>query len=93
MGVSCNHCDQEWDSDPARQVACPSCSADVGQQCERPSGHKCRIHADRDRLALEEICDYNRCPAAKDSGRPVASAGSASTQDESSTGNTRQATL
>ena len=32
----------------AREVACPKCSADVGQKCQRPSGHRVRTaHADR----------------------------------------------
>ena len=93
MGVSCNHCGQEWDSDPALKVACPSCSADVGQKCQRPSGHKCRIHSDRDRLALEEVCGYNKCPAAKASGRPVASSKSGSAKERTSTSGTQQATF
>ena len=93
MGASCNHCNQEWDRDPALEVACPSCSANVGQKCERPSGHKCRIHANRDRLALEEVCDYNKCPAAEGSGRPLAGSEGGSPQDGPSTSNTQQATL
>jgi predicted RNA-binding Zn-ribbon protein involved in translation (DUF1610 family) len=65
MTATCKNCDQEWERDPALEVACPSCAAEVGQRCQRPSGHRCRIHAARDRRALEEVCEavLNRCKA------------------------------
>lgn len=52
MTVHCRSCGQEWPQDPAKAVACPDCGADEGQRCVRPSGHRCAIHFDRDRLAL-----------------------------------------
>ena len=89
MGVTCKNCGKEWERDPALEVACPSCSAEVGQQCRRPSGHPCRIHAKRDRRALEEVCDYSTCPAAAGPGRPMRSA----SNEPSHNGETHQTTL
>jgi hypothetical protein len=88
MTASCNHCDEEWERDPALEVACPSCAAEKGQRCRRPSGHRCRIHAKRDWRALEEVCSYSTCPAANAPGRPVRST-SKGTDD----GETQQTTL
>ena len=89
MAVTCRNCGQEWERDPAVEVACPTCTAEVGQNCQRPSGHPCRIHAERDRRALEEVCDYSVCPASDAPGRPVWSAAGEQTHN----GETRQATL
>lgn len=39
----------------AREVPCPSCNADAGQKCERPSGHSVRkAHTDRKDAARNE---------------------------------------
>lgn len=89
MTASCNNCEQEWERDPALEVACPSCEAGVGESCWRPSGHRCRIHAERDRRAIEEVCDYSICPAADAPGRPVWS----TTNEENHRGETHQTTL
>lgn len=63
MTVTCNICDQEWDRDPALEVKCPTCLSEIGSPCYRPSGHKCTIHAPRDKLAVKLVCDYDPCPA------------------------------
>jgi len=39
MGMSCAHCDKSWEPDPVFQVDCPSCEAEAGEKCRRPSGH------------------------------------------------------
>jgi predicted nucleic acid-binding Zn-ribbon protein len=61
MSPSCSHCGQTWDQDPAYRVPCPSCDADVDQQCQRPSGHPADTHIGRDRLALVAT-DLEPCP-------------------------------
>lgn len=93
MGATCRNCGKEWDRDPALGVDCPTCSAGVGQQCKRPSGHGCRIHTKRDERALEEVCDYSKCPAASAPGRPAAGSGSDPKQNEATDSTTRQTTL
>lgn len=93
MGAKCRNCGKEWDRDPALEVACPSCPAEVGQKCERPSEHKCRIHTKRDQRALEEVCGYSKCPAADAPGRPAAGSGSGPQQTEQVGDSTRQTTL
>lgn len=67
MPVICSRCGQEWPRDPALEVACPVCHAPVGAECRRPSGHRVwagDIHPERDRLALQVVPGYGRCPAA-----------------------------
>ncbi len=61
MTIECSNCETEYDRDPALEVACPQCKADVGQRCRRPSGHTCSIHVGRDKKALREIDWYERC--------------------------------
>jgi hypothetical protein len=93
MGATCRNCGKEWDRDPALEVDCPTCSAEAGQQCERPSGHKCRVHTKRDERALEEVCDYSKCPATSAPGRPAAGSSSDPKRNETTNGTTRQTTL
>lgn len=64
MSASCNRCGETWDRDPALEVDCPTCSAEVGQKCRRPSGWEAPIHHDRDRLALQQVEGYEQCPVA-----------------------------
>ena len=67
MSVQCSACGQEWPRDPALEVACPVCRASVGAPCRRPSGHRVyggELHPDRDRLAMEVVPGYGRCPTA-----------------------------
>lgn len=59
--VTCRTCGETWPRDPAREVPCPMCKAKVGQQCRRPSGHRCSVHEQRDRLAVKEVDGYGRC--------------------------------
>jgi hypothetical protein len=57
-------CSKTWDRDPVLEVACPSCSADVGVKCRRPSGHGGNFvhpHDKRDLLADAEG-HYGECP-------------------------------
>lgn len=35
----CDGCGRRWTRDPVLEVECPSCDANVGVGCERPSGH------------------------------------------------------
>ena len=37
-----NGCGDEWERDPAQEVACPECPSTVGHQCTTlaPSGHR-----------------------------------------------------
>lgn len=51
--ATCRACGQHFPDDPARMVACPSCGANSGADCTRPSGHRRpKPHRSRDRLAL-----------------------------------------
>lgn len=61
MTVHCRTCGREFPRDPAKEVPCPQCGADVGSSCRRPSEHRCSIHHARDRLALA-LTDYGPCP-------------------------------
>jgi hypothetical protein len=71
MTVSWNARSQEWDRDPAVEVACPKCGAQIGRYCivRRPSGHTCNfgnktlIHPARDQLAID-LGFLQRCSAA-----------------------------
>lgn len=63
MTVTCKACGQQWLRDPALEVPCPHCFADVGIPCRRPSGHGCNIHPARDRAAMDRGF-LKRCPAA-----------------------------
>ncbi len=38
MTVSCTSCGQTWARDPALEVPCLVCNADVGEYCRRLSG-------------------------------------------------------
>lgn len=63
----CELCGEEWPRDPALEVECPTCKAEVGRWCRRPSGHRAMsLHADRDRRAMAEG-KLKPCP-----GRPQA---------------------
>jgi hypothetical protein len=67
MPIKCSACGQEWPRDPALEVVCPVCRAAVGAPCQRPSGHRVfggEPHPDRDRLAMQTVPGYGRCPAA-----------------------------
>ena len=64
-GVYCRKCSQEWRRDPALEVECPTCHAKQGRRCKRPSGHGVwgkEPHEERDRLAMETVPGYRRCP-------------------------------
>lgn len=63
--IQCSNCGQEWPRDPALEVECPTCRAKPGVLCRRPSEHECPVHATRDRLAMESVPGYGRCPAGK----------------------------
>lgn len=74
MGISCTNCGTEWERDPALEVACPSCAAEVGQRCRRPSGHPVNmgtqlrgIHAAREQHALGDGI-LEPCPANASTG-------------------------
>lgn len=57
-------CNVEWDRDPALEVECPDCKAQVGSGCRRPSGHGGNfvdLHAARD-LAADAAGAYGTCP-------------------------------
>lgn len=58
--VACHDCGQTWKRDPALEVPCPCCGADVGHGCRRPSGHNCEFHAERLQATLdagfEDMC-------------------------------------
>lgn len=62
MAVQCKGCGQTWPRDPALEVVCPTCNASVGVKCRRPSEHRCDIHHERDRLAME-MGFLEQCPA------------------------------
>lgn len=64
MTKYCNNCGLKFPQHPAKFVDCPHCPAEEGQRCERPSGHKCSIHRDRDLLALAKGI-APPCPEAK----------------------------
>ena len=68
MTVSCSNCGQSWERDPALEVSCPVCHADVGERCKRPSGHTVwggQPHPERDRLAMQAVPGYGQCPLGK----------------------------
>lgn len=70
--VRCARCQRQWRRDPALEVPCPSCGADVGQRCKRPSGHDAwAMHPERDRRALREVDGYEPCPANPEAERPA----------------------
>lgn len=54
MTIFCGLCGDGWERDPALEVRCPTCFRAPGRRCVRPSGHECKIHADRDQLAMDE---------------------------------------
>jgi predicted nucleic acid-binding Zn-ribbon protein len=53
MSPRCVNCGTEWDTDPRLGVACPTCGADAGEPCRRPSEHRCAPHVRRDRRAWD----------------------------------------
>jgi hypothetical protein len=71
MTVACSACGEQWPRDPALEVECPKCEAQVGNYCRvrRPSGHtanfgnKTLIHPARDQLAMD-MGLLERCSAA-----------------------------
>ena len=70
MSVSCAAFSQEWSRDPALEVICPNCNAQIGKFCaeKRPSGYRIRfgstlIHPARDQLAMD-LGFLQKCPAA-----------------------------
>lgn len=53
----CEHCNRLYIRHPSLEVRCPMCDADVGNPCQRPSGHDgpfVDFHADRGRRAVTE---------------------------------------
>ena len=53
--VTCRTCNRTMPGDPVLEVTCPSCGAEPGTKCSRPSEHSGSFvhpHAKRDRLAL-----------------------------------------
>ena len=78
--IPCSHCGKEWDTDPVFEVRCPTCGAEPGQKCRRPSGHLVwnqkwpglpkGAHPKRDIQALKEgkygPCPIGRCPSSVD---------------------------
>jgi len=63
--VVCSICGQGWKQDPALMVTCPTCRAEPGRQCVRPSGHVLfgkGVHNARDIKAMEIIPGYGKCP-------------------------------
>ena len=68
MTVHCQKpgCTVSWPRDPVLEVPCPSCKANVGVWCRKPSGHQMRgeYHADRDLLADREG-KYGKCPSGR----------------------------
>lgn len=72
----CAHCEKRIDPDPVWQVDCPTCEAEAGEKCRRPSGHPVwnpkwdglpkGVHPERDLRALDEgaygSCPLDRCP-------------------------------
>jgi predicted RNA-binding Zn-ribbon protein involved in translation (DUF1610 family) len=53
--VHCGTCKRDLPGDPVLEFECPSCGAEKGEKCSRPSGHSGNFvhpHGDRDRLAL-----------------------------------------
>lgn len=72
--TTCTRCGQDFDRDPALEVACPKCRAAIGEQCRRPSGHPVNmltslhgIHAYRGKKALREGV-YEPCPEGPNGG-------------------------
>lgn len=61
MTETCGACGREFTENPLRAVPCPTCGADPGSPCKRPSGWTCEIHVPRERLALA-VTDYGPCP-------------------------------
>lgn len=64
--VICSRCGEEWARDPALEVPCPTCSAPIGLNCKRPSGHGVwgdQPHAARDEAAMKAGL-LRRCSAA-----------------------------
>lgn len=60
-------CGKTWPRDPVLEVTCPTCRAQPGHRCVRPSQHKVFgakhgfFHAARD-LAADEAGKYGDCP-------------------------------
>lgn len=67
MTVVCHKegCNRTWPRHPALEVACSDCLAEVGKQCQRPSGHSAPFHKVRKIRAEAEghfgVCPEGRC--------------------------------
>lgn len=67
MTGNCLECGESWDENPARKVECPTCDADVGSPCRRPSGWECSPHAPRWDAAVDALCPLDGpCEAVDD---------------------------
>ena len=66
--VTCHACGEQWPRHPALEVPCPTCQADVGKACHKPSGHARwdyeGPHVPREQRAVDEgfmsICTASR---------------------------------
>ncbi len=57
-------CCKTWPRDPVLEVKCPTCGAEPGRRCKRPSEHTVwggEPHPERDRLA-DRLGHYGPCP-------------------------------
>ena len=68
MTVHCRNCGQEWEADPRLAVPCPSCPADAGDPCRRPSEHRCAVHVEREQTAIDAGEFSATCPAISGEG-------------------------
>jgi hypothetical protein len=76
----CPLCGHTWPRDPCFEVACPTCGANAGAYCKRPSGHSgpmVPFHAERD-LAAAAAGAYahpcvpdHRCTCCEATGAPL----------------------
>ena len=48
--TTCERCGQKWARDPALEVPCPVCGADIGKRCI--GSHGAQAHGRRDYAAL-----------------------------------------
>lgn len=70
--VSCGSCGRRFPGDPVLEVECPTCGAEKGEKCKRPSGWSGNFthpHGDRDSLALAKGITPP-CPQADDPDTP-----------------------
>lgn len=77
---SCNvdSCSRTWERHPILEISCPSCNADVGELCKRPSGHPAqgdhgRFHNKRYYESLDAghfgECPLDRCPESSEESK------------------------